>query len=240
MRHRIHHRKLNRTSEHRKALRRNMAQSLFEHGQIRTTVPKAKDLRPFVERLVTLAVKVRRRRDADDRAGALSAQRIIHKLMDDRSLIPSEHRETYEGMSDAARARTLRMVSGRRYRTGEPKGRLAFTGQSVTFRLIENVAKRYEERPGGYTRVILLPDRRIGDHSQLAILQLVGDEESPGTLSRGAKTSRKKRADGRYALAIKLSKKRGKGESAGSEKSKPAPDAKVDSGDSGEGAESQE
>jgi large subunit ribosomal protein L17 len=160
--------------------------------------------------------------------------------MHDRSLIPSEHREAYEGMSDAARTRTLRMVSGRRYRTGDPKGRLAFTGQSVTHRLIEKIAPRYEDRPGGYTRVILLPDRRIGDHSQLAILQLVGDEESPGTLTRAAKTSRKKRADGRYALAIRLSKKGGKGASKGSQKTAPAPEAEVDSADTGEAPGSEE
>ena len=49
MRHRVDHRKLNRTSEHRKALLRNMAQSLIEHGQITRTLPKAKTLRPFFE-----------------------------------------------------------------------------------------------------------------------------------------------------------------------------------------------
>ncbi len=59
MRHLVARRKLNRTSEHRGALRRNMAQSLFEHGQITTTLAKAKDLRPFVEQLITLARKAR-------------------------------------------------------------------------------------------------------------------------------------------------------------------------------------
>ena len=57
MRHRIHFRRFNRTMEHRKAMRRNMAQNLFEHGQIRTTLTKAKDLRPFVERIITMAVR---------------------------------------------------------------------------------------------------------------------------------------------------------------------------------------
>ncbi|MBX6320277.1 MAG: 50S ribosomal protein L17 [Rhodospirillaceae bacterium] len=54
MRHRIAGRKLNRTSAHRKAMFANMAASLIKHEQIKTTLPKAKDLRPFVERLVTL------------------------------------------------------------------------------------------------------------------------------------------------------------------------------------------
>ena len=57
MRHRIAHRKLGRTASHRKAMFANMASSLVEHEQIVTTLPKAKELRPFVEKLVTLAKK---------------------------------------------------------------------------------------------------------------------------------------------------------------------------------------
>ncbi len=57
MRHGLAHRKLNRTSEHRKAMFANMAASLIEHEQIVTTLPKAKELRPIVEKLVTLAKK---------------------------------------------------------------------------------------------------------------------------------------------------------------------------------------
>lgn len=57
MRHGIGRRKLNRTSQHRKAMLANMASSLIEHEQIQTTLPKAKELRPFVERLITLAKK---------------------------------------------------------------------------------------------------------------------------------------------------------------------------------------
>ena len=57
MRHNISGRKLNRTSAHRKALLSNLAQSLIEHEQIKTTLPKAKELRPFVEKLVTKAKK---------------------------------------------------------------------------------------------------------------------------------------------------------------------------------------
>src|SRR5881296_2666394 len=54
MRHRIAHRKLNRTHEHRRAMFANMAAALIKHEQIVTTLPKAKDLRPIVEKLVTL------------------------------------------------------------------------------------------------------------------------------------------------------------------------------------------
>jgi len=57
MRHGRVHRKLNRTAEHRRAMFANMCASLIKHEQIVTTLPKAKELRPFVEKLVTLAKK---------------------------------------------------------------------------------------------------------------------------------------------------------------------------------------
>jgi len=206
MRHRIHHRKLNRTSEHRKALLRNLSQNLIEHGQITTTLPKAKALRPFIERLVTLAVEARKLAAANDTAGALGARRTIHKLLGDRGLIPKDHRDSYAGMRDTHRAKTTRMLSGRRYRTGEPKGRLAFTAESVTHRLIETVAPRYKDRPGGYTRLVRLPSRRIGDCSPLAVLQLVGDEEAPVSLTKPGRSARRRRADARYSMAVKAAK----------------------------------
>ncbi|MEK6799369.1 MAG: 50S ribosomal protein L17 [Planctomycetota bacterium] len=208
MRHRRHFRRLNRTMEHREALRRNMAQSLLEHGQITTTGPKAKNLRPFVERIVSLAVKVRRCADAKDPGGALSARRAIHKMMTDRSMIPADRRSDYNMMSDAERARTLRSHSGKRHRTGDPKGRLEFTAESVTRRLVETIAPRYMDRPGGYTRIIRLAQTRIGDSARLAILQLVGREEPPGALTKPGKSARRRRADARYSFAVKLAKQR--------------------------------
>ena len=226
MRHRVHHRKLNRTSEHRKALHRNMAQSLIEHGRGTTTLAKAKNIRPFFERLGTLAVKARTRDAAGDTAGGLRARRAIHKLLGDRGMIPTEHLSTYEGMSDAARAKTMRMASGRRHRTGEPKGRLVFTAESITHRLLETVAPRYEDRPGGYTRLIRLSDRRLGDNSPLAMVQLVGDEEAPTSLTKPQKSARQRRADARYAMAVRLAKTwSGKGRPAADE---PEPSAEAD------------
>jgi large subunit ribosomal protein L17 len=206
MRHRITHKKLNRTSAHRRAMQRNLAQSLFEHGQVRTTLAKAKDIRPFVERLITLAKKAR--------AGSQTARRQIHKLLSDRSIIPAEHREAYELMSDAKRAATLRFPSGRRHRTGQAKGRLAFTGESVTHRLINTVAARYEDREGGYTRLIRLAKPRVGDHGPQAIVQLVGEEESPGPVAKAGKTARRRRADARYALAVQAGRASGKRDTA--------------------------
>jgi len=77
MRHRVGHRKLQRTSSHRAALFRNMAAALIKHEQITTTTAKAKELRPYVEKLVTLAKK-----------GGLSNRRLAQsRLMDDVQLV---------------------------------------------------------------------------------------------------------------------------------------------------------
>src|SRR5688500_9259056 len=77
MRHRVGHRKLQRTSSHRAALFRNMSAALIKHEQITTTVAKAKELRPYVEKLVTLAKK-----------GGLSNRRLAHaRLLDDAQLV---------------------------------------------------------------------------------------------------------------------------------------------------------
>jgi large subunit ribosomal protein L17 len=57
MKHNITHRKLNRTSSHRKALLMNLSNALIKHEQITTTLPKAKELRPFVEKVITLGKK---------------------------------------------------------------------------------------------------------------------------------------------------------------------------------------
>ncbi len=77
MRHRVAHRKLGRTTSHRLAMFRNMAASLIKHEQITTTLPKAKELRPYVEKLVTLAKK-----------GGLSNRRLAEaRLQDDAQLL---------------------------------------------------------------------------------------------------------------------------------------------------------
>jgi large subunit ribosomal protein L17 len=75
MRHRNAHRKLGRVSEHRTALLRNQAEALLRHERIETTVPKAKELRPYVERLITIA---KRGVKANDPKGvSLSARRLV-------------------------------------------------------------------------------------------------------------------------------------------------------------------
>ena len=81
MRHKSGYRRLNRTHEHRKAMFANMAGSLIEHEQIKTTLPKAKELRPIVEKLVTLAKRgdLHARRQA---AAQLKEDKDVAKLFD--------------------------------------------------------------------------------------------------------------------------------------------------------------
>jgi large subunit ribosomal protein L17 len=76
MRHQAKGRQLSRTSEHKKALLRNMAASLFKHEQIVTTTAKAKELRPYAERLITLA-----------RRGDLHARRLAERKIQDREVL---------------------------------------------------------------------------------------------------------------------------------------------------------
>jgi len=76
MRHNVGLRKLGRTSSHRRALLRNLTTSLFRHERIRTTLPKAKELRPFAEKLITLA-----RRDD------LHARRLVLRQVDDKEVV---------------------------------------------------------------------------------------------------------------------------------------------------------
>ena len=84
MRHRVAHRKLGRTSEHRKALLRNQAEALLRHERIKTTVPKAKELRPFVERLITIA---KRGLASGDVMRGVHARRLVRRDIADRVIV---------------------------------------------------------------------------------------------------------------------------------------------------------
>jgi len=131
MRHRVGHRKLGRRTEHRIALLRNQAEALLRHERIETTVPKAKELRPFVERLITIAK--RGVRANDPKGKSLSARRLVM-----RDLL----------------------------------------NEDVTTKLFNELAPRFLERPGGYTRLLKIGHRR-GDAAELAQLELVGSEFDP-------------------------------------------------------------
>ncbi|RMF85743.1 MAG: 50S ribosomal protein L17 [Planctomycetota bacterium] len=194
MRHAVRGRKLNRSPAHRLALKRNLAQSLIEHGEIRTTLQKAREVRPFVEKLFTLAID-----------GSLAARQRATALLNDRAIIRKENREDYDRMTDAKRAQVLRSRSGRRYRAVTTRPGVPFTAESVIHRLFSEIGpalrKRNEARgsSGGYTRIIKLADRRLGDGGLTAILQIVSEDDAPR--AKGSdKTERKRRARVRYAF----------------------------------------
>jgi len=83
MRHKLAHRKLNRTSEHRKALFKNMLNSLIKHEQIKTTLPKAKELKPLIDKVITIGKQntlIARRRLISKLQNAQSAEKLINIL----------------------------------------------------------------------------------------------------------------------------------------------------------------
>ena len=116
MRHRKKGRQLSRTRSHRKATMRNLATSLFRHERIETTTAKAKELRPYAERLITLA-----------RRGDVHARRLAAMKIQDREVLG---------------------------------------------KLFDDIAPRYMERPGGYTRVLKLGNRK-GDAAEMSLIELV-------------------------------------------------------------------
>ena len=116
MRHRKKGRKLKRTASHRRAMLRNLATSLFRHERIETTTAKAKELRPYAERLITLA-----------RRGDWHARRLVARRIQDREILG---------------------------------------------KLFDEIASRYAERPGGYTRILKLGTRK-GDAAEISLIELV-------------------------------------------------------------------
>ncbi|MEX1311222.1 MAG: 50S ribosomal protein L17 [Candidatus Sulfomarinibacteraceae bacterium] len=145
MRHRVHGRKLGRTSAHRKAMFRNQLTALFTHERIITTVSKAKELRPIAERMVTLA-----------RTGTLAARRRVATMVQDKE---------------------------------------------IAQRLFEEIAPRFADRPGGYTRIMRL-GRRRGDNAELAIIEFIdyelADHQADGEGQGKGKGSFMDRAKGMF------------------------------------------
>lgn len=127
MKHGIKQRKLNRTTAHRKAMLANMAAALVKHEQITTTLPKAKELRPFVEKLITLGKDAK----ANPNKG-LANRRLAISRMRDRTQVA---------------------------------------------KLFDTLAPRYEDRAGGYIR-IMKAGFRYGDNAALAVIELVDRDVS--------------------------------------------------------------
>jgi large subunit ribosomal protein L17 len=124
--------------------------SLFEHETISTTMEKAKEVKPFAEKLITLAKK-----------GTLAARRQVVSLLGNRDI--SEYEDD------------------KQIRKG-----------TIIGKLFSDIAPRYLDRPGGYTRIIRLSLHRLGDSSSLVLLQLVGKDEKPKKKSKPKKSAKKK------------------------------------------------
>jgi large subunit ribosomal protein L17 len=156
MRHRVAGRRLGRTKEHRLAMRRNMVASLFQHETISTTIEKAKEVKPFAEKMITLAKK-----------GTLPARRRAIAMLGNRDIVDYE--------------------DGQAVRKG-----------TVVGKLFSELGPRYLDRPGGYTRIIRLSLRRLGDNGQLVLLQLIGADEDSKKQTR----KRRSRKKAKEAVAV--------------------------------------
>ena len=173
MRHMVRGRQLSRDTEHRKSLRRSLVQSLFEHGKVRTTLPKALEVQPFAEKLITLA-----------KQGTLHARRQVIASLNDRRLTDEEQEFI---LNDKGNERT------------------------VVQKLFDEIAPRFGDRQGGYTRIIKLPEFRIGDGGDLVLLQLLGDESEagPSGSARKSRGLRRRRNERRFQFAKKAAKSGG-------------------------------
>lgn len=183
MRHLVAGRKLGRNASHRKAMFRNMAVSLIKTvriqegelgqpkvaGRIVTTVPKAKELRPLIEKLITLARKARKitldaaqyQTDAERGSDAWKAWR------------DSEKGKNW--VKATAPALTMR--------------RRAFADlrdESAVEILFEDLAARFQDRTGGYTRVVRLARVRLGDAGEQALIEFVGTNDRVKSRKRKA------------------------------------------------------
>jgi len=143
MRHLKAGRKLNRNSAHRRSLMRNMACALIEHGSITTTPAKAKELRPFIERLITMA-----------RKGDLASRRLVVSRLGPTAHTPLVTEKANEGVEKAWKKVTV-------------------------LKKLEERAKGFAGRPGGYTRILKLHGYRIGDGGAKALIAFVDVQIGP-------------------------------------------------------------
>lgn len=185
MRHLKAHRKLGRTSEHRTSMLRNLATSLINSRDERivTTLPKAKELRPFVERAITLSRRARTLTTEGSEARALHLRRQAAGFFHAGNI----------GLTAAA---------GRR---GQQKPERS-AGVAALRRLFGELGERYQDRPGGYTRILKL-GHRDGDRAELAIIELVDNprelEAIEAEKKRKAASSKKKKTESKKAAGRK-------------------------------------
>ena len=189
MRHRIAGRQFSIDSDHRRAMLRNLAAALFEHGEIRTTGPKAKAVQPFVERLITIAKR-----------GDLRARRLIESRLNDRMI------HTWVADPNVGEAK-----KDNQYFDLPNEGDIEFNrygdvrkAPRLVQHIMTKVAPRFADRDGGYTRIVKLGTNRLGDGADEVLLQLVGEEEGPEI--GGAGSRRKAKANRRAEFASKMRK----------------------------------
>lgn len=152
MRHRNRGRKMSRDTEHRWALFRNLATSLFAHERISTTVAKAKELRPFAEKLITIAKR-----------GSASLQRAKEDDKDAKSA----------GEALTQRRRLMALLGGKK------KVIVGKEEVNVIDKLLKEIGPRFQDRPGGYTRIVKRAHRRLGDAAPTAYIELLSADQGP-------------------------------------------------------------
>ena len=130
MRHRVAHRKLGRVSEHRIALLRNQAKDLLRHERISTTVAKAKELRPFVERLITVAK--RGIAEGADTTRALHARRLVARDLSDRAIVSKLFTSIAPRFADRAGGYTRVLRFGRRQGDDAPLAQIELVGSEYS------------------------------------------------------------------------------------------------------------
>lgn len=168
MRHLKAHRKLGRTSEHRHSMLRNLATSLINSREERiiTTLPKAKELRPFVERAITLSRKARSLADDGSDARALHLRRQAAGFFHAGNMAVTE-------------------MTGKRGQLRPERT----AGVAALRRLFTDLGDRYKDRPGGYTRILKL-GTRDGDRAELAIIELVDNPREIEAIEAAKKRAR--------------------------------------------------
>lgn len=164
MRHRKKGRHLNRSSGHRRALYRNLMTELFRHERIRTTEAKARAVRPLAERVVTKARKARPERLVD-----LAKQRDVDTLS---AWFNAKRAEQLIELADHGDEVALETTATQMALHARRQVLATLNDKEVAHKLVEQIAPRFEERPGGYTRLFKLGMRK-GDAARMALLELV-------------------------------------------------------------------
>jgi large subunit ribosomal protein L17 len=164
MRHGRVGRHLGRSSGHRRALYRTLITELFRHQQIRTTEAKARAIRPLAERLVTTARKGR-----TERVVELAQQRNVERLS---AWFSPERAKQLIALVDEDQAEALEKLAGAFALHARRQVLAALSDKQVAHKLVDEIAPRFDDRPGGYTRMFKLGMRK-GDAAEMALLELV-------------------------------------------------------------------